>query len=82
LFSTEYSIEVFDSARFAVFYDAGFINSNAYDFSVSQFNDDFGFGFRLLLAGAPLNLDFGFPLTAGPFNRKGMQFNFSVGTRF
>ncbi len=82
LFSTEYSLEVFDSARFALFYDAGFINSNAYDFSVSQLNDDFGFGFRLLLAGAPLNLDFGFPLKSGPFNHKGMQFNFSVGTRF
>ncbi len=82
LFSTEYSIEMFDQARFALFYDAGFVNSGAYDFSISQFNDDFGFGFRLLLAGAPLNLDFGFPLTAGPYNRKGMQFNFSVGTRF
>jgi outer membrane protein insertion porin family len=82
LASAEYSIEMFDQARFALFYDAGFVNANAYDFSVSQFNDDFGFGFRLLLAGAPLNLDFGFPLTAGPFNRKGLQFNFSVGTRF
>jgi len=82
LASAEYSIEMFDQARFALFYDAGFVNPNAYDLSVSQFNDDFGFGFRLLLAGAPLNLDFGFPLTAGPFNRKGLQFNFSVGTRF
>jgi outer membrane protein insertion porin family len=34
------------------------------------------------VAGAPLSLDFGFPLTHDRYNEKGTQFNFSFGTRF
>jgi outer membrane protein insertion porin family len=82
LFSAEYSFEVFNPARFAIFYDAGFINASAYDFSPGHYNADVGFGLRLLLNGAPLNLDFGFPVTTDKFNNKGMRFNFSIGTRF
>jgi len=68
--------------RFAVFYDAGFVNRNAYDFSTVGYNDNFGFGLRLFVAGAPLSLDFGIPLTTDKSNHKGNQFNFSFGTRF
>ncbi len=80
--SLEYSLEVVNPARFAIFYDAGFVNANAYDFGTSGYNSDYGFGLRLLLNGAPLNLDFGFPLKADNTNNKGMRFNFSIGTRF
>ena len=67
-----------------VFYDAGFVNKNAYDFNPSGYNDNFGFGLRLFVAGAPLSLDFGIPLTKAKdgVNDKGSQFNFSFGTRF
>jgi outer membrane protein assembly factor BamA len=37
---------------------------------------------RLTIMKAPLSLDFGFPLRANQFNNHGMQFNFSLGTRF
>ncbi len=80
--SFEYSFDVVKPVRFAIFYDAGFVNSRAYDFSPVNFNDDFGFGLRLFVAGAPLSLDFGIPLTSDKFNHKGSQFNFSFGTRF
>jgi outer membrane protein insertion porin family len=87
-FTAEYSVDVVKPIRFAVFYDAGFVNEKAYDFSSSHYNDDFGFGLRLLVAGAPLSLDFGIPMTGsknsvtGTSNKKGNQFNFSFGTRF
>jgi len=81
-FSAEYSFDVVKPIRFAIFYDAGFVNSDAYDFSPAQFNDNFGFGLRLFVAGAPLSLDFGIPLTTDRFNKKGSQFNFNFGTRF
>ena len=68
--------------RFAVFYDAGFVNSAAYDFNPRDYNDNFGFGLRLFVAGAPLSLDFGIPLRGDHYNKKGSQFNFSFGTRF
>jgi outer membrane protein insertion porin family len=80
--SLEYSMDVVKPVRFAIFYDAGFVNKDAYDFSPAEYNDNFGFGLRLFVAGAPLSLDFGIPLTGDRFNKKGTQFNFSFGTRF
>ncbi len=80
--SLEYSMDVVKPVRFAVFYDAGFVNKDAYDFNPAQYNDNFGIGLRLFVAGAPLSLDFGIPLTGDKFNKKGTQFNFSFGTRF
>jgi outer membrane protein insertion porin family len=81
-FSAEYSFDIVSPIRFAVFYDAGFVNRKAYDFNPSQYNDNFGFGLRLFVAGAPLSLDFGIPITGDRLNKKGNQFNFSFGTRF
>ncbi|SDS31162.1 outer membrane protein assembly factor BamA [Opitutus sp. GAS368] len=80
--SLEYSMDVVKPVRFALFYDAGFVNKNAYDFSPASYNDNFGIGLRLFVAGAPLSLDFGVPLTGDKYNKKGTQFNFSFGTRF
>ncbi len=80
--SLEYSFDLVKPVRFAFFYDGGFANKDAYDFSPADYNDNFGFGLRLFVAGAPLSLDFGIPLTHDKFNKKGSQFNFSFGTRF
>lgn len=80
--SLEYSMDIVKPVRFAVFYDAGFVNRDAYNFSPVAYNDNIGFGLRLFVAGAPLSLDFGKPLTGDKFNKKGTQFNFSFGTRF
>lgn len=80
--SIEYSLDIVSPIRFAVFYDAGFVNRGAYDFNPANYNDNWGFGLRLFVAGAPLSLDFGIPLTTDRFNDRGNQFNFSFGTRF
>jgi outer membrane protein insertion porin family len=82
MFTAEYSMDVVKPIRFAFFYDAGFVNTNAYDFNPSLYNDNFGVGLRMFVAGAPLSLDFGIPLTTDKTNKKGNQFNFSFGTRF
>lgn len=81
-FSAEYSLDIVSPIRFAMFYDAGFVNRGAYDFNPSDYNDNFGVGLRLFVAGAPLRLDFGIPIKGDKFNKKGNQFNFSFGTRF
>ena len=81
-FSAEYSVDIVSPIRFAVFYDAGCVNKGAYDFNPAAYNDNFGFGLRLFVAGAPLSLDFGIPITGNSLNKKGNQFNFSFGTRF
>ena len=86
-FSAEYSMDIVSPIRWALFYDAGFVNKGAYDFSPVNYNDNFGIGLRLQVAGSPLSLDFGIPLTAskdrnGTTNKKGNQFNFSFGTQY
>ena len=81
-FSAEYSLDIVSPVRFAVFYDAGFVNVKAYDFSPGHYNDNFGVGLHLFVAGSPLALDFGIPITTDKFNKKGNQFNFSFGTRY
>lgn len=80
--SAEYSIELFNPVRFAVFYDIGFVNTGEWDWAPSDYNSDFGVGFRILLMGAPMRIDLGFPWKTGPYNDDGMQFNFSFGTVF
>ncbi|HEY8933156.1 MAG TPA: outer membrane protein assembly factor BamA [Rariglobus sp.] len=82
LLSLEYSLDVVEPLRFAFFYDAGFVNRASGNFDMSGYNDNFGFGLRLMIAGAPLSLDYGIPITATKENDKGGQFNFSFGTRF
>lgn len=80
--SFEYSADIVEPLRFALFYDAGFVNSGSYDFDPSSYSDNFGFGLRLLIMGAPLSLDYGIPITSDEDSGKGGQFNFSFGTRF
>jgi outer membrane protein insertion porin family len=80
--SAEYTFQVVEPLRLAVFYDVGFVNTNAWDFDYADYNDNIGFGIRLMVGGAPLSLDFGFPITSDGQNDDGMQFNFSFGTRF
>jgi outer membrane protein insertion porin family len=82
MFTAEYSVDIVDPIRFAVFYDVGFVNAPAYDFNPGSYNDDIGVGLRLMVAGSPLSLDYGIPIKGDSYNRKGGQFNFSFGTRF
>ncbi|MBK8857644.1 MAG: outer membrane protein assembly factor BamA [Opitutaceae bacterium] len=82
MLSLEYSADIVSPIRFAIFYDAGFVNAKAYDFNPADYHDNFGVGIRLFVAGAPLSLDYGIPLTSSKQANTGNQFNFSFGTRF
>ncbi len=82
LFSAEYSLTLVEPIRFAVFYDAGFVNEDFADFDTGAYNDNYGFGLRILIMGAPLRLDYGIPITSEDHNDRGGRFSFSFGTRF
>jgi outer membrane protein insertion porin family len=81
-FSPEYSIEIINPIRFAVFYDVGVDNNGAFEYNLGNFQQDFGFGFRILLLGAPMRIDIGFPINPNQFQSNGPQFNFSFSTVF
>lgn len=83
MLSIEYSMDVVSPIRAAVFYDAGFVNLEAYDFNPAELYDNVGVGVQLFVAGAPLRLDYAIPLTGKNRGGDGTgQFNFSFGTRF
>lgn len=81
--TVEYSIQVIDPLRFALFYDIGFLNAGDLNWSPNKYNDDWGFGLRLFVLGAPLKLDWGFPIHGDGINdKKKYQFNFGFSTTF
>lgn len=82
-FTLEYSVKIIDSTRFAAFYDWGFVNRKALDWSPGNYNDNWGVGLRVFVLNAPMRLDWGFPIRGDRHNaKKKMRFNFSFGTTF
>jgi len=78
----EYTIPVIEKIRFAVFYDIGFVNQDAFDYNFGRYNDDFGFGVRLDLPIGPIRFDYGIPITTDNYNQRGGRFNFNIGYQF
>jgi len=75
----EYTIPIVERVKFAIFYDVGTVNLNAYDFGFSDYNDDWGIGIRINIPRmGPLRLDYAFPITHGPNSSSG-RFQFGVG---
>jgi outer membrane protein insertion porin family len=78
--SLEYTIPIIENLRFAIFYDIGNVYSQAYDFNVKNYNDNYGLGFRLNIPNlGPLRLDYGIPLHHDKANGGGGRFQFDVG---
>ncbi|MFP4157874.1 MAG: outer membrane protein assembly factor BamA, partial [Opitutales bacterium] len=82
MLSFEYMFRVAEPLGLVVFYDAGFVNPDDFDFSTSSYADNWGVGARVLLMGSPLQLDYGIPITTPENADGGAQFQFSFGTRF
>ena len=79
--TVEYSVPTpLQMARLATFYDIGVVNKDAYDFSVSGYNDDVGIGVRLEIPFlGPIRLDYAIPLTGDGHNDGGGQFQVNMG---
>lgn len=80
-FTIEGTIPVIPRVRFAAFFDAGFVNADAYDFGLHDAVDDVGVGLRLDLPVGPLKIDYGIPIEAGDNSHDG-KIQFSVGYQF
>lgn len=78
--TSEYSIKLFDPVRFALFYDGGFIGRRDFDFDFkNDFQQDWGVGLRIFILGAPMRLDYAFPITGDGINNKDAKGNRSPG---
>ena len=82
-FTIEYTIPIIEKARFALFYDTGFVNAASFDFNTDQVVSDVGIGLRLDLPIGPLRIDYGIPIQTerGNSSHSG-KFNFNVGYQF
>ena len=82
-FTIEYTMPIIEKARFAVFFDSGFVNRAAWDFDAKNYVTDVGVGLRLDLPIGPIRIDYGIPLEKGPYKDAGSgKFNFNVGYQF
>jgi outer membrane protein insertion porin family len=78
----EFTFPIVAKTRGAIFYDTGFVNSDAWSFGFNDIASDIGVGVRLDLPIGPLRLDYGIPLQKDGATTKGGKFNFSVGYQF
>jgi len=82
-FTAEYTMPIIEKARFAVFYDTGFVNVKPWDYDSSHLVSDVGIGLRLDLPIGPLRIDYGIPIQKDGFKDAGSgKFNFNVGYQF
>jgi outer membrane protein insertion porin family len=79
--TVELTFPIIEKARGAIFYDTGFVNSDAWSFGFNHLASDVGVGIRLDLPIGPLRLDYGYPLMRDGYNGGG-RFNFNVGYQF
>lgn len=79
--TVEYTFPIVDKVRGALFYDAGAVGSDAYDFG-GDMNSDVGIGVRLDLPIGPVRLDYGIPIQADQYNDSSGKFQFNIGYQF
>jgi outer membrane protein insertion porin family len=77
----EWTFPIIEKARGAIFYDMGFVNSDAWSFGFNNMASDIGIGLRLDLPIGPLRLDYGYPVMRDGYHGGG-HFNFNVGYQF
>ncbi|HEX8679128.1 MAG TPA: outer membrane protein assembly factor BamA [Chthoniobacterales bacterium] len=80
-FTAELTFPIIEKVRGAVFYDTGFVNRGAWDYSADNVASDVGLGLRLDLPIGPIRIDYGIPIQKAG-NDGGGQFNFNVGYQF
>lgn len=78
----EMTVPVFESVRFALFMDAGFVNGDSFDFSTSELSADYGFGLRINLPMGPLAVDYAIPFKTGNAIDRNGQFQFYVDYKY
>lgn len=79
----EYTIPIVEEVRFAVFYDIGAVNSDSFDFDLSDYASDWGIGLRLNLPFGPIAVDYAWPIRSGKNAiDEGGQFQFYMNYKF
>lgn len=79
----EYTMPIVEEVRFAVFYDVGVVNTDSFDFNLSEYASDWGIGLRLNLPFGPIAVDYAWPVRSGKNSiDEGGQFQFYMNYKF
>jgi outer membrane protein insertion porin family len=79
--SVEYTGPIIEKARWAVFYDTGYVNAESWNFNTNHLVSDVGIGLRLDLPIGPIRIDYAIPIEKDVYGGSG-KFNFNVGYQF
>ena len=80
--TAEYSFPIIERVRGALFFDAGNVWPNSYQFGLPDLKADVGIGGRLNLPIGPLRLDYGYPIMTDSESGHSGKIQFSVGYQF
>jgi outer membrane protein insertion porin family len=81
--SVEYTIPLSEMFRYAMFYDWGVVNSDAFDPDIADANSSYGIGLRIDMPGFPLRFDYSWQLESSESNAdSGGLFSFLIGYSF
>lgn len=81
--SLEYTLPLFQTIRGAVFFDAGFVNTDSWDFGFDNLASDIGIGARMNLPLGPLAVDYAFPISIPDgVEDDGAQFQFYLNYQY
>jgi len=80
--TAEYTFPIVERIRFAVFFDIGEVERDAYSFNIGNLKSDAGVGVRLNLPIGPIRLDYGYPIMTDSATGKAGKIQFSVGYQF
>ncbi len=81
--SAEYTIPLSEMFRYAMFYDWGVVNADAFDANIADANSSYGIGLRIDMPGFPLRFDYSWQAQSSEANKdSGGLFSFLIGYSF
>lgn len=81
--SIEYTIPLSEMFRYAMFYDWGVVNEEAFDANLDEQNSSYGLGLRIDMPGFPLRFDYSWQHLSSEANEdNGGVFSFLIGHAF
>ncbi len=88
--TVEYTVPIIEKVRGAIFWDGGFVNSGAFNFSPKKtangsggFNSDYGIGLLLEIPSiGPIRIDYAIPMQKDAFGSDSGKFQFNIGYKY
>jgi outer membrane protein insertion porin family len=82
MFNIEHYLRTTNWLDISVYYDAGVVNADSYDFGSEDYYSNWGVGFTFAIPNFPLRFDYAIPLETDEYTDRDYLFSFSGGVYF